>query len=139
MKARNIKLSRPPLPIMHFTRRIGTSKLAQMSMIFHRWVNALSWRCYERYIRHEKSHGRTSSPPAPETLTEERVAFPQIVMCSIPMLKRASAVIGTGGVVQITPSAESPSRDFGSTIFITGAADDRPSRRPTQPCSTIRT
>lgn len=77
------------------------------------------------------SQGRTCSPLAHETLTEDRVAFRQIVMCSSYWLKRASAVFSTGGVVDITSSAESPSRDFGSTIFIIGAADDRYSRRPT--------
>lgn len=65
-----------------------------------------------------------------ETLTEEDVVVEQAVTCSGAMVKRASAVLSTGGVVVITPPAESPSRDFGSTIFKTGAAGDHLSWRP---------
>lgn len=43
-------------------------------------------------------------------------------------------MIGTGGVVHITPSAESPSRDFGSIIFNIGDAGDHLSWRPAQSC-----
>lgn len=51
-------------------------------------------------------------------------------MCSIASLKRASAMIGTGGVMNITPFAESLSRDFGSIIFNIGDAGDHLSWRP---------
>lgn len=53
---------------------------------------------------------------------------------SIASLKRASAVLSTGGVGITTPLAESPSRDFGSTIFNIGEAGDLQSRRPAQLC-----
>lgn len=64
------------------------------------------------------------------TLSEGRFAAAQNVRCSMTLLKRASAMSGTGGVVNITPSAESQSRDFGSTIFIIGEAGDHLSWRP---------
>lgn len=67
-------------------------------------------------------------------MTEVDVVFGQAVRCSGAMVKRASAVLSTGGVVNTTPPAESPSRDFGSTIFITGAASDHTSWRPEQLC-----
>lgn len=70
------------------------------------------------------------------TLTEEGVVVGRIVTCSGALVKRASAVLSTGGVVIATPPAESPSRDFGSTIFITGAAGDLTSRRPERLCPT---
>lgn len=50
------------------------------------------------------------------------------------LLKRASAVLSTGGVGITTPPAESPSRDFGSTIFNIGEAGDLQSRRPALQC-----
>lgn len=68
------------------------------------------------------------------TLSEEHVAAGHGVGGSSVALKRASAMFGTGGVGKTTPPAESPSRDFGSTIFKPGAASDLPSWRPVLIC-----
>lgn len=82
------------------------------------------------YATDHKILKQKDNVPFPEPLSEERVVSTQDGRRSGDSLKRVSAMFGTGGVGLTTPPAESPSRDFGSIIFNSGAAGDRPSRRP---------
>lgn len=117
MTAKTRTLPLPFLPIMLFAGHTSTSKLAQMASIVHKRLPNPNISDCRPHLTHHKTRAFKYIPPT-ETLSEEHVATAQIVRRLEYPLKRASAVNCTGGVVNIIPSAESPSRDFGSTIFV---------------------
>lgn len=110
----------PQLPIMHFSRQAATKNVLKRVAIPLDFRNNRLWF----NLKQHRNLFLNNFNVIFETLIEEYVVVGQAVTCSGAMVKRASAVLSTGGVVITTPPAESPSRDFGSTIFITGTASD---------------